>query len=186
MTGRDDFVDSYREGPIICDGRHRRLAKRARLLRRAAAGSSLKALLAAAVAVAVCISHSIRRWSISSSATSSRLAASCPRGIGLRPHVPGNRALAIGYSPQPKRHKFTDHTVSGNRALGTGYSQQPKRHKFTDHTVPGHRVTSHSAHMCNTATPTTLPLGHNPHKPLYPLIHPVNSIHTVTRYFSIV
>ena len=136
--------------------------KRARLLRRAAAGSSLKALLAAAVAVAACISHSIRRWSISSSATSSRLAATCPRGIGLRPHVPGNRALGIGYSPQPKRHKFTDHTV------------------------PGHRVTSHSAHMCNTATPTTLPLGRSPHKPLYPLSHPVKSIHTVPHYFSIV
>ena len=52
MTGRDDFGDRDREGPIICDGRHRRLAKAGSPATARGCGELWRALLAAAVAVA--------------------------------------------------------------------------------------------------------------------------------------
>ena len=51
MTGRDDFGDRYREGPIFCDGRHRRLAKAGSPATARGCGELWRALLAAAVAV---------------------------------------------------------------------------------------------------------------------------------------
>ena len=53
MTGRDDFGDRDWEGPIICDGRHRRLAKAGSPATARGCGELWRALLAAAVAVVV-------------------------------------------------------------------------------------------------------------------------------------
>ena len=51
MTGRDDFFDRGREGPIFSEGRHRRLAKAGSPATTRGCGELWRALLAAAVAV---------------------------------------------------------------------------------------------------------------------------------------